>query len=248
VGLLRTELLVLDGDQLPDEDRQAADLAAILDVLGEREVVVRVLDAGGDKPVRALRLDPRRNGFLGVRGLRWLLANPDVLQTQLRAICRAASGHRVAVMAPMVALASEARAFRESVAAAVRTLSADNIEHAVPDRVGVMIEIPAAALTVDEIAEHADFVSIGTNDLVSYTMAADRTEPGVADLLNPRATAVWRLIEELCEQARDRVEVAVCGEMAGDPQFAARFVELGVTELSMAPAAIPVIKEALRGL
>jgi multiphosphoryl transfer protein len=248
VGLLRTELLLLDGEQLPDEDRQAADLAAIFDVLGEREVVVRVLDAGGDKPVRALRLDPRRNGFLGVRGLRWLLANPDVLHTQLRAICRAASGHRVAVMAPMVALAGEARTFRESVAAAVETLNADGIEHAVPDRVGVMIEIPAAALTVDEIAEHADFVSIGTNDLVSYTMAADRTEPGVADLLDARATAVWRLLESLCERARGRVEVAVCGEMAADPQFAARFVELGVTELSMAPAAIPVVKEALRAL
>ena len=113
VGLLRTELLLLDGDELPDEDRQAADLAAILGVLGDREVVIRVLDAGGDKPVRALRLDPRRNGFLGVRGLRWLLANPDVLHTQLRAICRAASGHRVAVMAPMVAMAAEARAFRD---------------------------------------------------------------------------------------------------------------------------------------
>lgn len=248
VGLLRTELLLLDGDELPDEDRQAADLAAILDVLGDREVVVRVLDAGGDKPVRALRLDPRRNGFLGVRGLRWLLANPDVLHTQLRAICRAAHGHRVAVMAPMVAVASEARAFRDAVTAAVETLAADEIEHSTPDRVGVMIEIPAAALTVDEIAAHADFVSVGTNDLVSYTMAAERTEPGVADLLDPRATAIWRLIELLCEQARDLVDIAVCGEMAGDPQFAIRFVGLGVTELSMAPAAIPAVKEVLRAL
>ena len=248
VGLLRTELLLLDGDELPDEDRQTADLAAILGVLGDREVVVRVLDAGGDKPVRALRLDPRHNGFLGVRGLRWLLANPDVLHTQLRAICRAATGHRVAVMAPMVAIAAEARAFRDSVAAAVQTLVADGIEHATPERVGVMVEIPAAALTVDEIAEHADFVSVGTNDLVSYTMAAERTEPGVADLLDPGATAVWRLIEVLCEQGRGRLEIAVCGEMAADPQFAARFVELGVTELSMAPAAIPAVKEALRAL
>jgi dihydroxyacetone kinase phosphotransfer subunit len=247
VGLLRTELLMADCAQLPDEDAQVGQLTDILDVLGERPVVVRVLDVGGDKPVRALRLDPQRNGFLGIRGLRWLLRHPDVLRTQLRAICRAAVGHRVAVMAPMVTLAWEAVAFREAVADAVASLAADGVEHQRPDGVGVMIEVPAAALAADEIAAAADFVSIGTNDLVAYTMAADRAEPGVAALADPAATAVWRILEQACAgAARVGADVSVCGELAADERFCARLAELGVSELSMAAGRIPAVKALLR--
>jgi multiphosphoryl transfer protein len=246
VGLLRTELLVLDRDRLPDEDEQVRDLTAVLEELGDRPVTVRVLDAGGDKPVRALRLDPRHNGFLGVRGLRWLLSEPDVLHRQLRAVCRAAAGQDVAVMAPMVTVAAEAVAFRAAVDAAVASLRADGLPHAAPRAVGVMIEVPAAALAADEIADVVDFVSLGTNDLISYTAAADRTEPAVAGLLDPDATAVWRLLEQACRGAAGRAEVAVCGELAADPAAAARLVGLGVGELSMAPAAIPAVKAHLR--
>ncbi len=244
VGLLRTELLVLDNAELPAEDAQAADLRAILDVLGDRATVVRVLDAGGDKPVRALRLDERHNGFLGVRGLRWLLAHPEVLRTQLRAICRAAAGHRVSVMAPMVSTAAEAQAFRDAVDTVVAELRAEGVEHAGPEGVGVMVEVPAAALAAADIARAVDFVSLGTNDLTSYTMAADRTEPGVADLLDPVPEAVWRLIGLVAAEAG--VPVAVCGELAGDPAAAARLVGLGVDELSMAPARLPTVAAALR--
>ena len=248
VGLLRTELLLLDGASLPNEDEQVAALQQIFSVLGERPITVRVLDAGGDKPVRALNLDPQRNGFLGIRGLRWLLANSDVLHTQLRAICRAANGRRVSVMAPMVAVADEALAFRDAVQRAVESLTGTGVPFAAPEKIGVMVEIPAAALAADEIAEHADFISIGTNDLVSYTMAADRTEPGVADLLDNDATAVWRIIEQACVNAiAGGAEVAVCGEMAASPVHAAKFVRYGVGELSMAPAAIPRVKAALLG-
>jgi phosphocarrier protein FPr len=247
VGLLRTELLMLDRPQLPDEDAQAAELTEIFDVLGERPVVVRVLDAGGDKPMRALALDPQHNGFLGVRGLRWLLRHPDVLHTQLRAICRAAAGHHVEVMAPMVTLAREVVAFREAVDEAVRSLAAGGIAHARPERVGVMIEVPAAALAADEIGAEADFVSVGTNDLIAYTMAADRAEPDVAALADPSATAVWRLLEQVCAgAARGNADVSVCGELAADDRFAARLVRLGVTELSMAAGRIPAIKGLLR--
>lgn len=245
VGLLRTELLVLDHARLPDEDEQVADLTAVLGVLGDRPVVVRVLDAGGDKPVRALALDPQHNGFLGVRGLRWLLANPAVLHTQLRAISRAAAGHNVSVMAPMVTIASEARQFQAAVAAAVASLDADRIAHGHLAGIGAMIEVPAAALAADEIGREVDFVSVGSNDLVAYTMAAERTESGVADLLDPAATAIWRLIEQLCRSAG--VDVAVCGEMAADPRFVRRFVDLGVSELSVAPARVPAVKALLRG-
>ncbi len=247
VGLLRTELLMIDLPELPDEDAQTAQLAEIFEVLGERPVVVRVLDVGGDKPMRALALDPQHNGFLGVRGLRWLLRHPDVLHTQLRAICRAGVGHHVEVMAPMVTVAAEAVTFREAVDRAVGSLTADGIAAARPDRVGVMIEVPAAALATDEIGAEVDFVSVGTNDLVAYTMAADRAEPGVAALADPSATAVWRLLDQVCAgAARSNADVSVCGELAADDRYAARLVELGVTELSMAAGRIPAVKALLR--
>ncbi|MGO8883738.1 MAG: dihydroxyacetone kinase phosphoryl donor subunit DhaM [Streptosporangiaceae bacterium] len=247
VGLLRTELLVPDRPELPDEDTQVGQLTAILELMGDRPVVIRVLDLGGDKPLRAVALDPRHNGFLGVRGLRWLLRHPDVLHTQLRAICRAAAGHHVEVMAPMVTLAREAAAFCDAVDAAVASLEADGISHGRPDRVGVMIEVPAAALAADEIAALVDFVSVGTNDLIAYTMAADRTEPDVAALADPTATAIWRILEFVCAGAvRGGADVSVCGELAADERFARRLVELGVTELSMAAGRIPAVKTLLR--
>ena len=247
VGLLRTELLMIDLPELPDEDAQTGQLAEIFEALGERPVVVRVLDVGGDKPMRALALDPQHNGFLGVRGLRWLLRHPDVLHTQLRAICRAGVGHHVDVMAPMVTVAAEAVAFREAVDRAVGSLTADGIAAARPDRIGVMIEVPAAALATDEIGAEVDFVSVGTNDLVAYTMAADRAEPDVAALADPSATAVWRLLDQVCAgAARGSADVSVCGELAADDRYAARLVRLGVTELSMAAGRIPAVKALLR--
>lgn len=246
VGLLRTELLVLDRPNFPDEQTQYQDLRAIFEVLGDRDIVVRVLDAGGDKPVRALELDPVINGFLGVRGLRWLLANPAVLHTQLRAICRAAHQRHVHLMAPMVTVAAEVVAFREAVQRAVRSLKADGLTFGEPEAIGVMIEVPAAALAADEICAVADFVSIGSNDLTSYTMAADRTIAGVADLLDSGSLAITRLIKQICDYAATtNTPVAVCGEMAGVAEHAQRLVGLGVSELSMAPSRIPQIKHHL---
>jgi multiphosphoryl transfer protein len=247
VGLLRTELLMLDCPQLPDEDAQTAQLTEIFEVLGDRPVVVRVLDLGGDKPLRALALDPQHNGFLGVRGLRWLLGHPDVLRTQLRAICRAADGHHVEIMAPMVTLACEAAAFRAAVDDAVASLAAGGIAHGRPAGIGVMVEVPAAGLAADEVGAEVDFVSVGTNDLIAYTMAADRAEPEVAPLADPSATAVWRLLEQICAgAARAGARISVCGELAADNRFAARLVRLGVSELSMAAGRIPAIKALLR--
>lgn len=247
IGLLRTELLVLDRDEYPDEDLQTADLAEILHPMGARPVVIRALDVGGDKPLATLDVDARRNGFLGVRGLRFLLENPQILRTQLRAICRASFGHHVSVMAPMVTVPHEAKQWREAVASAVDSLRADRLEFAVPEQVGIMVEVPAAALAADGFAGLVDFFSVGSNDLTSYTMAADRTEPGVADLLDPGSVAIRRLLEQLCAAAAAaRIPVAVCGEMAGMDAFAADLVRLGVGELSMAPARIPQIKALLR--
>ncbi len=247
VGLLRTELLVLDLPVYPDEDTQAGDLAAIFDVLGDRPVTVRVLDAGGDKPVATLDVGPEHNGFMGVRGLRYLLQHPELLHTQLRAIMRVAHGHRVSVMAPMVTVRGEAEAFRTAVDAAAASLQADGATFAPPEAVGIMVEVPAAALDAEQFAGVADFFSVGSNDLTSYLMAAERTEPGVADLLDPAAAAVGAVLDLLCQAAgRASIPVAVCGEMAADPALALQLVARGVTELSVAPARIPHIKEALR--
>ncbi|MDQ2848794.1 MAG: dihydroxyacetone kinase phosphoryl donor subunit DhaM [Actinomycetota bacterium] len=247
VGLLRTELLVLDRPSFPTEDEQTADLATIFAELGDRPVVVRVLDAGGDKPVATLEVSPEHNGFLGVRGLRYLLQHPDLLRTQLRAICRAAVGHRMSVMAPMVTVRAEAEAFRLAVNDAVAALVKDGVAHARPEQVGIMVEVPAAALDAGQFAGVVDFFSVGSNDLTSYTMAADRTEPGVADLLDPGAPAIGRLLDLLCAAADCAgIPVAVCGEMAGMGEYATALVDRGVSELSMAPARIPQIKAQLR--
>ena len=249
VGLLRTELLVLDKPVYPDEEEQYADLVAILEILDQRPTVIRILDAGGDKPVATLDVDAKHNGFLGVRGLRYLLAHPELLHTQLRAILRAAHGHRVSVMAPMVTVAVEATRFRAAVERALESLRADGLEHGEPEGIGVMIEVPAAALAADEICAVTDFVSVGSNDLTSYATAADRTEPGVADLLDPGSTAVQRLLDQLCDfAAAAGTPVAVCGEMAGMGDHVPGLVRRGVWELSMAPARIPEIKKLLRGL
>lgn len=247
VGLLRTELLVLDRETYPDEDTQRDDLTAILDVLGDRPVVVRVLDAGGDKPVRTLDVTPEHNGFLGIRGLRYLLARPELLHTQLRAIARASVGHRVSVMAPMVTTVEEARAFRDAVDAGVASLVSDGVEHAAPEAVGIMVEVPAAALTVEEFAGVADFVSVGSNDLAAYLSAADRTEPDLAPLLDPDSSAMNKVLDTLTDQAAYHdIPVAVCGEMAGNPGLAMSLLARGVWEVSMAPARIPAVKDAIR--
>ncbi|WP_183061678.1 dihydroxyacetone kinase phosphoryl donor subunit DhaM [Motilibacter peucedani] len=249
VGLLRTELMFLDRAELPGEEEQAAGLAAVFAALDGAPVVVRTLDVGGDKQLPALRLDPVRHGFLGERGLRHGLAHPEVLRTQVRAVLRAAAStaSEVALMAPMVTFADEAQAFRDVVERAGAELQAEGAAYALPSALGVMVEVPAAALAVDELAAVVDFVSVGTNDLVQYLVAAERTLPEVAGLYRPDATAVWRTLEQVVAGARrGGCRVAVCGELAGDPETAARLVALGVDELSMAPVSVAAVKAALR--
>ncbi|GAB3399848.1 dihydroxyacetone kinase phosphoryl donor subunit DhaM [Flindersiella endophytica] len=246
VGLLRTELLYVDRPELPREDEQAAELAEILTVLGDRPVTIRTLDVGGDKLLPALHLDPWRHGPLGVRGLRYGLSHPELLRTQLRAILRASHGlpAQVSVMAPMVTVPEEAVAFRQLVAAAAASLAADGVAYAEPAEVGVMVEVPAAALLAAELGAVVDFVSVGSNDLTQYVLAADRTNDEVA-FTDDRA--VWRAIELVAQgAAKAGCRVALCGELAAIPAAAARLVGLGVGELSMAPASIPAVKAALR--
>ncbi len=244
VGLLRTEFLFLDRAELPSEEEQADTLRQIAAALDGRPLVVRTLDAGADKPLPALPMPPEANPFLGVRGIRLTLDRTDVLATQLRAILRVAAEHPVKVMLPMVATVDEVAAARVVLARARKDTGID-----VPLEFGIMVEVPAAALTAARLAEEVDFFSLGTNDLTQYTMAAERGNERLATLLTGPHPAVLRLVQETVAGARRRGRwVGVCGELAGDPPSALLFAGLGVTELSMAPALVPEVKEALRGV
>ena len=244
VGLLRTEFLFLDRPQLPDEDEQVETLRQIAVALDGRPLVVRTLDAGADKPLPALPMPPEANPFLGVRGIRLTLERPEILATQLRAILRVAAEHPVKVMLPMVATLGEVRAARALLEEA-RTATGINT----PLELGIMVEIPAAALTAERLAEHVDFFSVGTNDLTQYTMAAERGDERLAGLLAGPQPAVLRLVKATVEAAAARGRwVGVCGELAGDPAAAVLLAGLGVTELSMAPALVAEAKAALRAV
>ncbi|HEY5430291.1 MAG TPA: phosphoenolpyruvate--protein phosphotransferase [Solirubrobacteraceae bacterium] len=242
VGLLRTEFLFLGRPTLPDEDEQTATLREIAVTLAGRPLVVRTLDAGADKPLPSLPMPREDNPFLGVRGIRLALAHREVLATQFRAILRVAAEHPVKVMLPMVATLDEILAAR---AVLEQARAATGIDAAM--ELGIMVEVPAAALTAERLATHVDFFSLGTNDLTQYTMAAERGDPRLASLLAGPQPAVLRLVSETVRAARQHGRwVGVCGELAGDPAAAVLLAGLGVTELSMATGLVPEVKAALR--
>jgi phosphoenolpyruvate-protein kinase (PTS system EI component) len=205
-------------------------------------VVVRTLDAGADKPLPFLRVQPEPNPFLGRRGIRLSLAEPDLLRTQLRAILRVAEDHPLKVMFPMVATLEELRAARALLDEARSALgSRAELE------VGVMVEVPALALLAAQVAPEIDFFSIGTNDLAQYTMAADRGNAAVAGLLEASLSPVLALVATVTAAAAAHGRwVGVCGELAGEPEAAVLLAGLGVQELSMAASRIPIVKAALR--
>jgi phosphotransferase system enzyme I (PtsI) len=242
VGLFRTELLYLDRTAPPTVAEQVAAYAAVFAAAGGGRVVVRTLDAGADKPMPFLNVDAEPNPALGVRGLRTASRRPDVLRDQLAAIALAAGQSRaeVWVMAPMVSTPAEAAWF----AAACREagLPAGGV------MVGVMVEVPAAALRADALLAEVDFLSIGTNDLSQYTFAADRVCGDLAELLDPWQPALLELIAA-CGRAGAAAgkPVGVCGEAAADPALAPVLVGLGVTSLSMSARAVPAVREALAG-
>jgi phosphocarrier protein FPr len=244
VGLLRTEFLFLDRDAPPGEDEQVAVYSEIARSLGDRPLVVRTLDAGADKPLPFLRQAAEDNPFLGRRGIRLALARPELLDTQLRALVRASAEHPLKVMFPMVATLGELRAAREALERAqARTGARAQLE------VGVMVEVPAVALSAERFAPEVDFFSIGTNDLSQYTMAAERGNPDVAALIDGPLPPVLRLVALVTRAAAGTgAWVGVCGELAGEPAAAALLAGLGVRELSMAAPRIPEVKEVIRGL
>jgi phosphoenolpyruvate-protein phosphotransferase/dihydroxyacetone kinase phosphotransfer subunit len=242
-GLIRTEFLFLDRELPPSADEQEAEYRGMAEAFGGRPITLRTLDVGGDKPLRYLRQDAEANPFLGLRGLRLSLARPGLLAEQLEAICRLARSAPVKVMFPMVTTVDElltARGLLEEVA------GRDGLPPRL--RVGMMVEVPAAALNIEAFLPHVDFVSIGTNDLTQYTLAVERGNAAVAALADPLDPGVLRLVAEVGRRAAGRAAVSVCGEAASDPLAVPVLLGLGVTELSVSPGAVPAVKAAVRAL
>ena len=249
IGLVRTEFMFLDRADAPSEEEQMTAYRSILENFPRGPVVFRTLDVGGDKQLPSVELAVEANPFLGKRGIRLTLAEEDIFSTQLRAILRGAAGRSVQVMFPMVATLSEVRAARRILDEVVASLDAEGVERATEIEVGIMIEVPSAALIADLLAKEVDFFSIGTNDLTQYTLAVDRTNPDVATLADPLHPAVLRLIRNVVEAAHDAGRwVGVCGELAGDPVATPVLVGLSVDELSMSPPSVPLVKDRIRRL
>jgi multiphosphoryl transfer protein len=243
VGLLRTEFLFLERDSMPSEEEQYAAYSRIAEALDGRPLVLRTLDVGADKPLPYLPAQTEANPFLGVRGIRLSLARPELLETQLRAVVRTAADHLLKVMFPMVSTLDEYRQARAVLERIRKDLDAPEVE------VGVMVEVPAAALAAEAFAPEVDFFSLGTNDLTQYTMAAERGNAAVAGLADGLHPALLRLISAVAEAAsRHDRWVGVCGELASDPTAVPVLIGLGVTELSANPPAIPGVKQAVRSV
>jgi phosphoenolpyruvate-protein phosphotransferase len=249
VGLLRTEFLYLERDRLPDEEEQYRAYRAIADVFGEQPVILRTLDVGGDKDLPYLDLVQEMNPFLGLRAIRLSLTRPELFRPQLRAALRAGAGRNLKLMFPMVATVAEVRAARAVLEECRAELLAEGQSVAEGMKVGIMVEVPAAALMADRLAAEVDFFSIGTNDLSQYVLAADRTNAQVANLASGFHPAVLRLVRDVITAAHAQGRwVGLCGELAGEPLAIPVLLGLGLDEFSMNPPAIPLAKEVLRAL
>ncbi|MBC7251154.1 MAG: phosphoenolpyruvate--protein phosphotransferase [Anaerolineae bacterium] len=249
VGLLRTEFLYMGRSSLPDEEEQYRVYRAITDQFGERPVILRTLDIGGDKELACLDLPREMNPFLGLRAIRLCLARPELFKPQLRAALRAGAGRNLKVMFPMVSTVDEVRAARAILEECRADLLAEG--HAVAEEmeIGIMVEVPAAALLADRLASEVDFFSIGTNDLSQYTLAADRTNALVAPLADAFHPAVLRLVRDIITAAHAQGKwVGLCGELAGEPLAIPILLGLGLDEFSMNAPVIPLAKEIIRTL
>lgn len=246
IGLLRTEFLYLEDTQPPSEEKQFRIYREIFEVMSGRPVIVRTLDIGGDKPPSYLPFPDELNPFLGWRAIRISLDEPELFKTQIRAILRAATGHRARIMFPMVSDLDELRRARDVVEAVKRDLKSASVEFAADIPVGIMVETPAAAVLVDVLAEASDFFSLGTNDLTQYTLAVDRGNAKVANLFQPLHPAVLRLIWQTIEAGHAKGKwVGMCGELAGMTKAIPILLGFGLDEFSMNPRAIPEAKHLI---
>ncbi|EEH96468.1 MULTISPECIES: phosphoenolpyruvate--protein phosphotransferase [Clostridium] len=246
VGLFRTEFLYMDRDSAPTEEEQFESYKKVLEVMDGKQVVIRTLDIGGDKTLPYLPLPQEMNPFLGYRAIRLCLDRKDIFKVQIRALLRASVYGNLAVMFPMISGLEEFQAAKEFVEECKAELKAEGIEYSEKIQWGIMVEIPAAAVYADELAKHVDFFSIGTNDLIQYTLAADRMSEKVSYLYNPMHPAVLRLIKMTIDGAHKHGKwVGMCGEMAGDEAAIPTLVEYGLDEFSMSATSILTAKKII---
>jgi phosphoenolpyruvate-protein phosphotransferase (PTS system enzyme I) len=249
IGLYRTEFLFMNRLTIPDENEQIEVYRKVIESSQPHPVIFRTLDCGGDKIANSLDMEQELNPFLGWRAIRFTLERKDIFETQLRAICRAGAGHRIRIMFPMIAAMEELTEAKAILQGVLMELDRENRDRAHDIELGAMIEVPSAALIVDRIVPEVDFLSIGTNDLVQYTLACDRTNEKVAYLYQPTHPAIIALISRVVQAAHEgNIWVGVCGEMAGEVLYTPLLLGLGVDELSMGSVFIPRIKRAIQRL
>jgi phosphotransferase system enzyme I (PtsI) len=249
VGLYRTEFQYMNRTDFPSEFDLFDKYRDVVEVMAPNPVTIRTLDINGDKALSYAANGNEVNPVLGLRAIRYCLQNPEVFRTQLRAILRAAAFGNVRILFPMITGCAELAEARRSLKEAAESLAAEGVEHNPDIEIGVMIEVPSAVIIADQLAEMCDFFSIGTNDLIQYTLAIDRSNRNVAYLYDPLNPAIIRMVKHVANVAhRKKIGIAMCGEMAGEPIHVPILLGLGITEWSMNPHAIPVVKRMVRGL
>ncbi|MEJ2659915.1 MAG: phosphoenolpyruvate--protein phosphotransferase [Desulfobacteraceae bacterium] len=247
--MYRTEFQYLSRATFPSEEELFEKYKDVIEVMGHRPVTIRTLDINGDKAVTYIHADEEDNPVLGLRAIRYCLQKPAVFKTQLRAILRAAFFGQVRILFPMISRMDEIIETKRLLAEAAQSLDKDGLPYNKNTTIGVMIEVPSAAIMADAMAKEVDFFSIGTNDLIQYTMAIDRGNPHVAHLYNPLHPAVIRLLKMIADAGRNNgIPVYMCGEMAGELLYIPILLGLGLEELSTNPQAIPMVKNAIRSL
>ena len=249
VGLFRSEFVFMGSTTIPTEEDQFKAYRAAVEKCGGHICVIRTMDIGGDKPLPYLNIDPEENPFLGYRALRISLDRHDLFLPQIKAILRAGLYGKAAMMVPMVISVSEIQRVQKLVEQAKVELTHEGKEYSDDVQVGIMVETPAAAVVSPLLSQYVDFFSIGTNDLIQYTLAVDRGNAQIAHLYNPFNPAVLRLIQRTIQSARERgIGAGRCGEMASDPYAAVILLGMGITELSMSAPSIPRVKEMIRSV
>jgi phosphotransferase system enzyme I (PtsI) len=239
IGLYRTEFLFMDRREMPSEEDQYRSYRVVLEAMGQKPVIIRTLDVGGDKSIPYIDIPKEDNPFLGYRAIRYCLDHEDIFRTQLRALLRASAHGNLKIMFPMIASLDELLAARGHVEAVRAELKANGVPVSDTFKVGIMIEIPSAALISDVLAAHCDFMSIGTNDLIQYTVAVDRLNERVQAIYDPFHPGVLRLIRTVIENGRKGgIEVGMCGEMAGSELHIPLLLGFGLDEFSMAPTSL----------
>lgn len=249
VGLFRTEFLFMDRVSEPDEDEQFTEYKKAAAEMAGRPVIIRTLDIGGDKGLPYLGLQEEKNPFLGYRAIRFCLDRPQLFKTQLRAILRASAYGNILIMYPMIGNITELRAANALLKTCMAELDAASMPYNKKIKVGIMVEVPAAAIMADVFAREVDFFSIGTNDLIQYTFAVDRMNQSVSSLYQPLNPAVLRLIKQVIDAGHEQeIFTGMCGEAAGDETAALVLLGLGLDEFSMNPLSIPRIKKLIRSI